>query len=61
MCAPTLKGSHINEKSAAPAVENIMDEIEQAVQENMEQDYYARRRQERAAARSRHFPDTDSQ
>lgn len=60
---PAYQPSHhrVQEKSAAPAVENIMDEIEQAVQENMEQDYYARRRQERAAARSRHFPDTESQ
>lgn len=60
---PAYQPSHhrVQEKSAAPAVENIMDEIEQAVQENVEIDYYARRRQERAAARARHFPETDSQ
>ncbi|KAM5151814.1 uncharacterized protein ACMZJ9_010069 [Mantella aurantiaca] len=54
---PAYQPSHhrVQEKSVAPAVENIMDEIEQAVQETVELDYYARRRQERAAARSRHI------
>ncbi|CAI9560459.1 unnamed protein product [Staurois parvus] len=52
---PAYQPSHhrVQEKSAEPAVENIMDEIEQAVQETSELDYYARRRQERAAARAK--------
>lgn len=52
---PAYQPSHhrVQERSAPAAVENIMDEIEQAVQETVEPDYYARRRQERAAARGK--------
>ncbi|KAM3917011.1 uncharacterized protein RB166_016187 [Leptodactylus fuscus] len=58
---PAYQTSHhrVQERSAPAAVENIMDEIEQAVQETVEPDYYARRRQERAAARSRQWAETE--
>ncbi|XP_077130795.1 uncharacterized protein LOC143785642 [Ranitomeya variabilis] len=54
---PANQPSHhrVQERSAHAAVENIMDEIEQAVQETEESDYYARRRQERAAARAKQW------
>lgn len=58
---PAYQPSHhrVQERSAPAAVENIMDEIEQAVQETVEPDYYARRRQERAAARARQWAETE--
>ncbi|KAM4025412.1 uncharacterized protein ACNLHF_025941 [Anomaloglossus baeobatrachus] len=58
---PAYQPSHhrVQERSAPAAVEKIMDEIEQAVQETEESDYYARRRQERAAARSKQWTETE--
>ncbi|KAM4632131.1 uncharacterized protein O3C94_018668 [Discoglossus pictus] len=61
---PAYQPSHhrVQERSAPPAVENIMDEIEQAVQETVEPDYYTRRRQQRGRQWSEITgkPETDS-
>ncbi|KAM4698192.1 uncharacterized protein WCC33_013787 [Rhinophrynus dorsalis] len=62
-----LTRPRVQERSApAAGVENIMDEIEQAVQETVEPDYYTRRRQHQAASRGKQWSelsggaDTDS-
>eukprot|EP00079_Xenopus_tropicalis_P030397 XP_012826385.1 PREDICTED: uncharacterized protein LOC105948455 [Xenopus tropicalis] len=65
--ASQLSHHRVQERSApAPGVGNIMDEIEQAVQETVEPDYYSRRRQHQAGSRGRQWSeltgrtDTDS-
>ncbi|OCT64297.1 hypothetical protein XELAEV_18045400mg [Xenopus laevis] len=54
--ASQLSHHRVQERSApAAGVGNIMDEIEQAVQETVEPDYYTRRRQHQAGSRGRQW------